>query len=131
MTVSYFHFHDCDSPPVVCIAHTIEMDPVLSSSNAKKKKKTGGGGGGDSNNNDLLLDDDMAFLDAEIERSQNEHGREVFGSGPGYRTIVNGILNSRPAPRPKPVNTNAVSSLRTKLKQAQNDRKVKQTPKKK
>ena len=37
--------------------------------------------------------DDMAFLDAQVEKVQNSHGRQVAGSGKSYRTIVNGILN--------------------------------------
>eukprot|EP00537_Pseudo-nitzschia_pungens_P007889 CAMPEP_0172377752 /NCGR_PEP_ID=MMETSP1060-20121228/69070_1 /TAXON_ID=37318 /ORGANISM="Pseudo-nitzschia pungens, Strain cf. cingulata" /LENGTH=1157 /DNA_ID=CAMNT_0013105461 /DNA_START=1692 /DNA_END=5165 /DNA_ORIENTATION=+ len=69
---------------------------------------------------DLGLDDldDMAFLDAQIEKAQNTHGRKVQGSGKQYRTIVNGILNSRPEPKAKPKNSNASDALRSKLNEA-------------
>jgi ATP-dependent RNA/DNA helicase IGHMBP2 len=75
--------------------------------------------------------DDMAFLDAQINNSQNTHGRKVGGSGKGYRTIVNGILNSSPAPRPCNTNAKATASLQSKMKEAQNARKAKTTKKKK
>jgi ATP-dependent RNA/DNA helicase IGHMBP2 len=103
----------------------------------KKKKPTGHRLGGTSKpvptpvtdaSDDL---DDLAFLDAQIEISQNAHGRKVVGSGKGYRTVVNGILNSRPEPKSPPTNsTRAAAALQNKLKQAQNDRKAK-APKKK
>jgi hypothetical protein len=67
--------------------------------------------------------DDMAFLDAQIEKVQTSHGRKVAGSGKAYRTIVNGILNSRPEPKAKPTNQNASASLQSKLKEASNARK--------
>ena len=41
--------------------------------------------------------DDMTFLDTQIEQVQNSHGRKVEGKG-SYRTIVNGILISKPTP---------------------------------
>ena len=69
--------------------------------------------------------DDMAFLDAQIEKSQNSHGRQVVGSGKNYRTIVNGILNSRPEPRATPRNGKASSALQAKLREAGNARKKK------
>lgn len=69
--------------------------------------------------------DDMAFLDAQIEKSQNAHGRRVEGVGKGYRTVVNGVLNFRPAPPSKPKNINASSALRSKLSEAGNARKKK------
>ena len=75
--------------------------------------------------------DDMAFLDAQIEKSQNTHGRKVVGSGKNYRTVVNGILNSRPEPRPKASNSNnkASAALRAKLNQAGDARKKKKKKK--
>jgi ATP-dependent RNA/DNA helicase IGHMBP2 len=75
--------------------------------------------------------DDMAFLDTQIQRSQNSHGRKVSGSGKGYRTIVNGMLNSKAAPREAPKNTTASSALQSKLKKAQDDRKSKSKKKSK
>lgn len=84
---------------------------------------------GDKNSDDLL--DDMAFLDAQIDRAQNSHGRKVTASGKGYRTIVNGILNARPEPHAAPTNTRAAAALQSKLKEAQNGRKAKTTKNKK
>lgn len=72
--------------------------------------------------------DDMAFLDAQIGKAQNSHGRKVGGKG-SYRTIVNGILNSGPDPDTKPTNTRANAALKSKLKEAQTSRRAK--PKKK
>ncbi|CAJ1966089.1 unnamed protein product [Cylindrotheca closterium] len=74
--------------------------------------------------------DDMAFLDAQIVKAENSHGRKVEGKGQ-YRTIVNGILNTRPEPRAKPTNPNANAALKSKLKDAQNARKAKPKKKKK
>lgn len=68
--------------------------------------------------------DDMAFLDAQIQKAQNSHGRKVEGKG-NYRTIVNGILNSRPEPPPTRTNTRAAATLKSKLKDAQNSRRPK------
>ncbi len=75
--------------------------------------------------------DDMAFLDAQIVKAQNAHGRKVTGTGKGYRTVVNGILNATPTPRAPPTNSRAAESLQAKLKDAQNGRKAKITKKKK
>ena len=74
--------------------------------------------------------DDMAFLDAQIEKMQTSHGRKVEGKG-GYRTIVNGILIAKPLTRAEKKNTQASSALAAKLKQAQDNRKVKKSGKKK
>ena len=69
--------------------------------------------------------DDMAFLDTQIEQVLNSHGRKIEGKG-SYRTIVNGILISKPRPEklisPDPKKKNA---LNAKLKQAAEDRKCK------
>ena len=69
--------------------------------------------------------DDMTFLDTQIEQVQNSHGRKVEGKG-SYRTIVNGILISKPTPNklmtPDPKKKYA---LNAKLKQAAEDRKGK------
>ena len=75
--------------------------------------------------------DDMAFLDSQIERVQNSHGRKVTGSGKNYKTIVNGILNARPEARAAPTNTRATASLKLKLQEAQNSRRSKAARKKK
>ncbi|KAG7341913.1 DNA-binding protein SMUBP-2 [Nitzschia inconspicua] len=106
----------------------------------KKKKKKGeklGGSGPrkpaapsevEFDNADDL--DDMAFLDAQIEKVQNAHGRKVVGSGKQYKTIVNGILNARPEPTGKAKNSKASSMLQSKLREAESSRK-KKTQKKK
>jgi ATP-dependent RNA/DNA helicase IGHMBP2 len=97
----------------------------------KKAQKLGGAKKPDAPPVDEGLDDldEMAFLDAQIERSQNAHGRKVTGKGEGYRTVVNGILNSTTAPQEAPKNKKAASVLQTKLKQAQEGR-TKQAKKK-
>jgi ATP-dependent RNA/DNA helicase IGHMBP2 len=70
--------------------------------------------------------DDMAFLDTQIEKSQNSHGRKVEGKGKNYRTIVNGILNTRTEPQIKSKrNSKTSSALNDKLKEAGNSRKKK------
>jgi hypothetical protein len=104
------------------------------SKNKKKGKKLGGNKAAakkpkedcDADLDDL---DDLAFLDKQIEKVQTSHGRKVEGSGSNYRTVINGILIGKPAPKEKPKNTRAASSLQAKLKAAQGDRKSK--PKKK
>jgi ATP-dependent RNA/DNA helicase IGHMBP2 len=73
--------------------------------------------------------DEMAFLDAQIEKSQNAHGRKVVGNGKNYRTVVNGILNSAPEPRPKTKNNLASAALRSKLGQAETARQKKKKKK--
>jgi ATP-dependent RNA/DNA helicase IGHMBP2 len=78
---------------------------------------------------DELLDD-MDFLDKQIAEVQNSHGRIIEGSGTTYRTIVNGILLSRPKRTPlKVTESKASQALKEKLRQAEESRKVK--PKKK
>jgi predicted DNA helicase len=105
---------------------------TTSTKTQKAKKKSGQKLGGSRPRNpvrekDENLDDldDMAFLDAEIEKVENAHGRKVAGSGKQYKTIVNGILNARPEIRTKPKNTKASSSLQAKLREAENARKKK------
>lgn len=90
----------------------------------KKKKATFNA------NKDEELMDDMAFLDAQIDKAQNAHGRKIDASGSNYRTIVNGVLNQRPKPKERPTNQAASATLRTKLQDAQRARKP-QTKKKK
>jgi hypothetical protein len=82
-------------------------------------------------NADENIEDDMAFLDAQINKVQNSHGRTVIGKGSNYRTIVNGILLAKPTPVEKKSNPRAASALQAKLKQAENNRKAKPKPKKK
>ncbi len=69
--------------------------------------------------------DDMAFLNAQLDKVQNSHGRKVEGSGKGYRSIVNGILLSKPKSQEKPKNTAASAQLKAKLNSKSQDRKVK------
>jgi ATP-dependent RNA/DNA helicase IGHMBP2 len=104
-----------------------------SSKKSKKKKKGGqkvGGGCKQSKPKSDGLDDldDMAFLDAQIDKVQNSHGRKVEGSGT-YKTIVNGILLSKPKPQEKKKNLTASSQLQSKLNAKAQDRKVKKKKK--
>jgi hypothetical protein len=70
--------------------------------------------------------DDMDFLDRQIAEVQNSHGRNIEGSGTTYRTIVNGILLSRPTRTPQKVTESKASQvLKEKLRQAEENRKVK------
>ncbi len=103
-----------------------------SSKKAKKKKKggqkVGGGGKKPKPKSDDL--DDMAFLDAQIDKVQNSHGRKVEGSGT-YKTIVNGILLSKPKPQEKKKKNSTASSsqLQAKVNAKAQDRKVKRKKK--
>ena len=75
--------------------------------------------------NDNLDDlDDMAFLDAQVDKVQNSHGRKIEGSG-NYRTIMNGILIAKPKAPEKKKDQRASSTLNTKIKQAQKNRRAK------
>jgi len=110
--------------------------PTASNSKKKKNKPKAQKLGGNkpaqkkADKDDLDEDlDDLAFLDKQIDKVQNSHGRKVEGSGSNYKTVINGILISKPAPKEKEKNTRAASALQSKLKQTQTDRKAK--PKKK
>eukprot|EP00977_Amphora_coffeiformis_P006232 scaffold1341_cov178-Amphora_coffeaeformis.AAC.9 len=81
----------------------------------------------DDGMNDL---DDMAFLDSQIDKVQNSHGRKVEGRA-NYKSIVNGILLAKPKERETPKNTRASAALQSKLKEAQDGRKAKPKKKKK
>jgi hypothetical protein len=74
--------------------------------------------------------DDMTFLDAQIDKVQNSHGRTVSGKG-GYKAIVNGILLAKPKEREAPKNARAAAALQSKLKDSQDGRKAKPKSKKK
>lgn len=76
-------------------------------------------------NPDDVLDDDLAFLNAEIDKVQNSHGRKVVGTGSNYRTIVNGILIAKPKAQGKKKNERASTALKAKLKEAQSSRRAK------
>jgi hypothetical protein len=101
----------------------------------KKGQKPGCSTSNNKNENTATVDDipddldDMAFLDSQIEKVQSSHGRKVDGKGE-YRTIVNGILISKPAPREREKNQQASSALRAKMMQTQDGRKTKWKPKK-
>jgi len=116
------------------------VDTKQTATGKKKKKKKGKGvklGGGAGGNNTKVEEasvddsDDMAFLDAQIENVQTSHGRKVEGKGKGYRSIVNGILISKPPPREEKKNTKASAALQAKLKNSQDGRKTKKKGKKK
>lgn len=103
-----------------------EQKVGVSSSRSKQQHK-----GDKKKTDETVIEDDMAFLDAEINKVQNSHGRTVFGKGTNYRSIVNGILLARPNPIEKKANPRATSALQAKLKEAENSRKAKAKPKKK
>jgi ATP-dependent RNA/DNA helicase IGHMBP2 len=119
--------------------NVVPSKPTTSITSGKKNNKTKkskqqklGGKKKEAKPEEKLDDlDDMAFLDAQIDTAQNAHGRKVGGSGKGYRTIVNGILNASPDPRPTPTNTRAAASLQSKLQGAQNARRSKNKKNKK
>lgn len=105
---------------------------VMSSKKAKKKKKGGQTVGGAGKQPEPKADDlddaldDMAFLDAQIYKVQNSHGRKVEGSGKAYRSVVNGILLSKPnKPQEKKKNSTASSQLKAKIIAKAQDRQVK------
>jgi len=119
---------------------TLDTKPTVTRKKKKKKKGKGkgvklGGGAGDNNTKveEASVDDldDMAFLNAQIEKVQTSHGRKVEGKGKGYRSIVNGILISKPPPREEKKNTKASAALQAKLKNSQDGRKTKKKGKKK
>ena len=95
---------------------------------AKKKGQKLGGKAKHINQNDEIPGsdemDDMAFLDAQIEKNQNSHGRTIQGKGQSYRTVMNGILISKPKPQEKQRNAKATAVLQSKLKQKQDGRKA-------
>ncbi len=111
-----------------------QQQQQMESKKAQKKKKSKKGGkklGGakpkdpeatTTEHDDL---DDLAFLDAQIEKVQNSHGRKIEGSGKDYKTIVNGILLARPKPEQKKRDTRAAGALSAKIRQAQSNRKPK------
>jgi AAA domain/R3H domain len=69
--------------------------------------------------------DDFAFLEAQIEKVQNSHGRQVEGTGKAYRTIVNGVLLAKPVSPPKKRDERATAALSAKLREAKEGRKAK------
>jgi ATP-dependent RNA/DNA helicase IGHMBP2 len=111
--------------------------PAASIPRSKQAKKKNGkvlGGAVKSStksSDDRNLDDldDMAFLNAQIDKVQTSHGRNIDAPGSGYRSIVNGILIAKPKAHEKQRDTKASAALQSKLKQAQEGRKSK--PKKK
>lgn len=108
----------------------VTTQPSAPSGGKKKKKKKGGqklGGTKVAKPKDDSPDDDldeMAFLDAQINKVQNSHGRKVVGTG-GYRTLINGILIAKPQAKATKKDPRASSALNTKLKEAQQGRKSK------
>ena len=57
--------------------------------------------------------------------------QQITGSGKTYRTIVNGMLISKPKPPEPKRNQRLASSLNSKLKDSQSGRKSKASKKKK
>ncbi|KAL7546716.1 hypothetical protein ACHAWF_010043 [Thalassiosira exigua] len=114
----------------------LQASKPSASSKKKKKgkgkaKKLGGQKQTKSEQNDDSNDlDDLAFLDAQIEKVQTSHGRKVEAKGKGYRSVVNGILLSKPSLKEEPKQNNVASStLQAKLKSKAQDRKVKKKSK--
>lgn len=109
----------------------IKSKNPTTTSKPKPKKKTDPEA---TNNKDDAIEDDMAFLDSEIEKVQNSHGRKVEGTGKQYRTIINGMLIARPASSSSSSSSSkrdslAAAALRSKLQKAEADRKVKPSKK--
>lgn len=106
---------------------------VISNEPSKKSKKTKGKKGKKApnkkaNSKDDSVDDDQddfAFLDAQIEKVQTSHGRKIDAAGSSYKTIVNGLLISKPKPKEKKRDTRSSNALNAKIKQAQKSRKSK------
>lgn len=117
----------------------LKLQATKPSTTKKKKKKAKGkaqkvGQKKQSKNeekNDKLDNlDDMAFLDAQIDKVQTSHGRKIEAKGKGYRTVVNGILLSKPSQKEEPKRNSAASSaLQSKIKSKAQGRKVKKKPK--
>lgn len=114
--------------------HQLAQTQAKSNGSSKKKKKKpkgkkpGKAAAKKCNNLDMEVDadlDDIAFLNAQIEKVQTSHGRKVEGKGTDYRSIVNGILVAKPKPQEPKKNTQASMALRSKLKNAKDERKVK------
>jgi hypothetical protein len=102
----------------------------------KKGKKLGGNKAASKQSQEGVVEgldemDDLAFLDNQIQKVQTSHGRKVEGTGSNYRTLINGVLISKPAPKEKPKDTRAANALQAKLKAAEGGRKAKPKPKKK
>jgi len=92
----------------------------------KKKGKLGGTKKAQPKEDEGLDDlDDLAFLDAQINKVQTSHGRTVNASGSSYKTIINGVLLSKPKPAGKKKDAKASAALQEKLKKAQDGRKAK------
>jgi len=111
-----------------------EDKPSVPSKKKKTKNKKGNNEKGKAkkeDEDDQL--DDLTFLDAQIDKVQNSHGRKIEAKGKGYRSIVNGVLLSTPQGQtaaPKK-NKAASCSLQDKLKAKAQDRTAKKKKKKK
>ena len=72
------------------------------------------------------VDEDMEYLNAEISRLQNSHGRKIEAHGKNYLTIVNGVLTNKPkVEQSASKNSSAKIKLDQKIKDAQQLRKSK------
>lgn len=108
--------------------------PTNEKTNSKTKKNKGQRLGGTvvkppKNDDNMDHLDDLAFLDAQISQVQNSHGRTIVGTGSTYRSIVNGVLLSKPAQPVAKKDSRISAALQSKLNEAQAKRKTK--PKKK
>jgi len=107
------------SKPKILKNTTIGKGKTNSKKNVKSKGKK------KVEDSDMLIDDDMAFLDAQIEKVQTSHGRIVEGKGKNYRSIVNGILISRPKSETNQKDARLSNALNTKIKNAEKGRRSK------
>jgi ATP-dependent RNA/DNA helicase IGHMBP2 len=124
--------HDKERRQTAAASIQSNPNPTGQSPKSKNKKKTQkvGSKKPPPKAEDMDELDDMAFLDSQINKVQNSHGRTVSGTG-GYKSIVNGILLARPKEREAPKNTRAAEALQSKLKDSQDGRKAKLKSKKK
>ena len=114
-----------------------QMSANTAQSKKTKKKKKGQKLGGEKKqtkeldkDDDLKDLDDMAFLDAQIEKVQTSHGRNIEAKGKGYKSIINGVLLTKhDRLEPKRSNTVAANSLQAKIKAKSEDRQVKKKKK--
>ena len=71
--------------------------------------------------------DDMAFLDSQIDKVMNSHGRTIEGKGKNFRTIINGnLLPKSKAKETKTRDPRQANALARKLKEAKIARSAKQ-----
>ena len=99
--------------------------------NGKQRKSASSGNGNRaaSTNDTDDKDDDMAFLDQEVKAVRSSHGRTIEGRQ-GYRDMMSDILLTKPEKKEETTkHAKSAGKLRSKLRQAQDDRKGKKATK--